>query len=109
MSEASSSSAWDDPNVKEALAEGSAPEDIQLLDCPACGVTSYYNQGSHFTCRVCGRGYAVLCDADESIELETTRSTLDEDADSLLADEAYSLADYTDASLGDDDAGEVCA
>jgi hypothetical protein len=45
----------DDETVVEAIREGRHADDIYLLDCRYCGVASYYNQGSHFTCRVCHR------------------------------------------------------
>lgn len=48
-------SPWDDPNVKQALKEGRGPGDIAVLCCERCANFSYYNQGSHFTCGVCGK------------------------------------------------------
>jgi hypothetical protein len=59
----------DERIIIEALAERHA-DDIWLVDCPDCGVPSYWNQGSHATCR--------KCDADLSD----------------LTDDAYTLADY---------------
>ena len=38
-----------DPAVKEALKER-RPEKVSIVHC-GCGWTSYYNEGSHFTCR----------------------------------------------------------
>jgi hypothetical protein len=71
----------DDPNVVAAIHEGRHAEDIMLLDCPWCGVPSYWNEGSHFTCRACDRTISV-CDDD------SFRNTQVEAAD------AYTLADY---------------
>jgi hypothetical protein len=44
---------FDDPNVKEALRDGRDSSDIHLIGCYVCGEYSYYNDGSHFTCRFC--------------------------------------------------------
>ena len=57
-------SAWDDPNVKQALAEGRSPMDVALLCCTNCGNYGYYSQGSHFTCSVCDHsasGHKLNC------------------------------------------------
>lgn len=59
-----------DENVIAALQEHRAPEDIWLIDCPQCGWVSYWNEGSHATCR--------NCESDLSSRI----------------DEAYNLADY---------------
>jgi hypothetical protein len=45
----------EDPVVIEAISEGRHAEDIYLVDCPWCGFVSYYNQGSHASCRNCER------------------------------------------------------
>ena len=60
----------DDGTVIAALTEGRHADDIWLIDCPDCGVPSYWNQGSHCTCRECGRSI------------------------SAYSDDAYTLADY---------------
>jgi len=44
---------YKDPMVKEALKDGRPPTDIAVLMCPKCGEYGYYNQGSHFSCRLC--------------------------------------------------------
>jgi hypothetical protein len=71
----------DDKTIIAAIREGRHADDIYLLDCPWCGVPSYYNQGSHFTCRVCDRTVHVSDDDSGS-------------ATSVDADEMYTLADY---------------
>lgn len=58
-------SIWKDPNVIAAFGEGRASNDICVLNCPACGELSYYNQGSSFTCRVCERGFWILGENEE--------------------------------------------
>jgi hypothetical protein len=70
----------DDETIREALKERHA-DDVYLLDCPYCGVPSYYNQGSHFTCRLCDRTMYVSSDDEEPRKAP-------------LAEDAYSLADY---------------
>lgn len=45
----------EDETVVAALTEGRHANDIWLIDCPHCGIPSYWNQGSHCTCRECGR------------------------------------------------------
>ena len=45
----------DDETVIAALTEGRHASDIWLIECPDCGVPSYWNQGSHCTCRECDR------------------------------------------------------
>lgn len=62
----------EDPIVVAAIREGRHANDIWLVDCPNCGVPSYWNQGSHAGCRLCG---ADLSD---------------------LTDDAYTLEDYWD-------------
>lgn len=57
-------SPWTDPNVVAALKNGRPPSDIALLSCPRCGVLGYYNEGSHFSCRACGSGFAVLSEGE---------------------------------------------
>lgn len=56
-----------DENVALALAEGRAAEDIFLINCPYCGIASYYNEGSHCQCRECGR--EIVDQADEMFSL----------------------------------------
>jgi len=53
---------WNDPMVKEALSDGRQPWDIALLPCPVCGKLSYYNEGSHFSCRFCDKSFYVVSD-----------------------------------------------
>lgn len=73
--------------VQEALKERSA-DDIFVMACPDCGKWSYYNQGSHFSCRFCERGFYVLGD-DESAE--------DKAVPCIHAENACTLADTIDA------------
>lgn len=56
---------WKSRSVVEALKTRTA-DDIWVMDCPQCGVTSYYNQGSHFSCRSCGAGFYCLSEGEES-------------------------------------------
>jgi len=37
--------------VIEAISDGREASDIYLVTCPWCGWISYYNQGSHASCR----------------------------------------------------------
>ena len=60
----------EDATIIAALRERRSADDIWLVDCPNCGVPSYWNEGSHANCRICG---ANLSD---------------------LTDDAYTLADY---------------
>ena len=62
--------AEDDPNVIAALKEGRHAEDIWLIECESCGWVSYWNEGSHASCRNCGANLMAI------------------------TDEAYTLADY---------------
>jgi endogenous inhibitor of DNA gyrase (YacG/DUF329 family) len=57
-----------DPNVLAALREGRHAGDIWLVECPECGVPSYWNQGSHATCRQCNADLSDL--TDEAFTLE---------------------------------------
>lgn len=78
-------SAWDDPNVKEALKER-RPNDICLLCCERCSNYSYYNQGSHFCCAWC------------------EWSVVEEDLDELLdMDGVITLEDYEDMQTNGED------
>ncbi len=53
----------EDPMVIAAIAEDRRPaDDIWLIDCPACGWPSYWNQGSHASCRNCGEDLSGLTD-----------------------------------------------
>ena len=45
----------EDETVMAAIAEGRHADDIYLIDCPACGIPSYWNEGSHCTCRGCNQ------------------------------------------------------
>lgn len=56
---------WEDPNVKAAMADGRELNDIAVLNCPSCGRLSYYNQGSHFTCRHCDRYFYVASENED--------------------------------------------
>lgn len=49
----------EDVNVMAAISEGRHADDIMLFDCPFCGAVSYYNEGSHATCRECERAADV--------------------------------------------------
>jgi endogenous inhibitor of DNA gyrase (YacG/DUF329 family) len=64
----------DQEPVIERIREGKHAEEIWLVDCPYCGIPSYWNQGSHASCHKCG---ANLSD---------------------LTDEAYTLADFWDSA-----------
>ncbi len=81
-------SPYDDPNVKDALAEGRPASDIWLIQCQACGTYGYYNQGSHFNCSAdgcdfyaAGRAMDVIIDNGEVITLDdwTGMQVADED------------------------------
>ncbi len=56
---------WKDPSVQAALKAGRDVEDIAVLACPNCGQWGYYNEGSHFYCRHCNRGWACLTEDEE--------------------------------------------
>lgn len=56
---------WKDPNVKAALKDGRAAEDIAVLSCPKCSRWGYYNQGSHFWCRFCEEGWHCCTEGEE--------------------------------------------
>ena len=73
---------WQDPMVKEALADGRTPDDIYVIYCPRCGKQSYYNQGSHFNCRHCGTSFEVVGEGESMPGVPTVQ-----------ADEAITLAD----------------
>lgn len=53
-------SVWEDPEVIAAMRVGRQLNDISVLNCPRCGQLSYYNNGSHFYCRHCDKGFEVL-------------------------------------------------
>jgi len=78
-------SPWADPGVKKALRDGRDPHDIALLICPKCGVLGYYNEGSHFYCRMCDEGWAVLSEGEDPAEYEG-RQTMVVDGVTTLAD-----------------------
>lgn len=67
---------WKDPDVKAALKERSA-DDIAVLSCPKCGRWGYYNQGSHFYCRKCSKGW-YCCSEDEEPPNDRPWMRLDE-------------------------------
>lgn len=67
--------------IVAAIREGRHADDIQLFDCPYCGVPSYYNEGSHFSCRVCERTFGVIDD-------DSGRNN------DINLDDVYTLADY---------------
>lgn len=75
---------WKSRAVVEALKSRPA-DDIWVMDCPCCGTTSYYNQGSHFTCRHCGRTFYCLSEGEESDGRPTVN-----------CDDARTLADTVD-------------
>jgi len=56
-------SVWKDPNVRRALKNRPASE-VSVLNCPRCGELSYYNDGSYFTCRVCGTSFYCRTEDD---------------------------------------------
>jgi hypothetical protein len=56
---------WKDPQVTSALKEGRPADDIMVLPCPLCGEWGYYNQGSHFSCRLCDKTWSVLSEDEE--------------------------------------------
>ena len=62
----------EDPMVIAALTAHRQADDIWLVDCPKCGWASYWNEGSHASCRNCGNDL------------------------SYRTDEAYTLADFWD-------------
>lgn len=80
---------WQDPLIRSLLKERPA-DDIQVMDCPVCGRMSYYNQGSHFTCRFCDRTWYVFSEGEEPPD----------DRPSMSADSMRSLAD----TVGDGEA-----
>lgn len=51
---------WKDPAVKEALKSGRSADDIMVIACPKCNRFGYYNEGTSFSCRFCGKRFAVL-------------------------------------------------
>jgi hypothetical protein len=51
-----------DEMIIAALSEGRHSYEIWLIDCPYCGIPSYWNQGSHCTCRKCGSEIAAYSD-----------------------------------------------
>ena len=64
---------WKDPDVKAALKDRRSADDIRVLSCPKCGAWGYYNEGSHFYCKHCKKGWSVTSEmADESITLSDT-------------------------------------
>jgi len=84
---------WKDPSVKAALKEGRPADDIMVLACRKCGQWGYYNQGSHFYCRHCKIGYAVLSEGEEPGDTEPI----------VYASEAITLADTVQQYDGDGD------
>src|SRR5690348_1270350 len=93
----------DDPMVEAALKGGREPSEISLIRCSACGVYTYYNEGSHWTCRECG----VLIDNDllddvigagEVITLQDYYNQIFEDlrADIPIGEDTAQVEDSTD-------------
>ena len=58
----------DDPMVVAAICEGRHADDIMLVDCPNCGIPSYWNEGSHARCHKCGADLSDLTDDAYSLE-----------------------------------------
>lgn len=83
---------WKDPGVKGALRSGRTPDDIMVLNCPACGRFGYYNQGSTFWCRFCEQGW-VCCSEGEEPPVDRQYLFLDMDPPVTLAD---TLTDTTE-------------
>lgn len=81
---------WKSRSVVEALKTRPA-DDIWVMDCPRCGVTSYYNQGSHFSCRGCNRTFYALSEGEESDGRPTVN-----------CDDARTLADTVQQYDGED-------
>ena len=52
-----------DPMVAEAFEDGRRADDIQVVACPVCGWHTYYNEGSHWSCRNPACGQTADCDA----------------------------------------------
>ena len=59
---------WKDPQVQEALKEGRPSDNIMALPCRQCGEWGYYNQGSHFSCRLCDKTWSVLREEESPTE-----------------------------------------
>lgn len=64
----------EDPMVMAAFAEGRAADDIWVVCCGRCEWWSYYNEGSHATCRNLNCGIDLM--------------------DQVEAGEALTMADY---------------
>jgi hypothetical protein len=90
-------SVWDDPDIKAALAEGREPGDIAVLNCPDCGRIGYYNEGSHFYCRHCDKGFRVLVQEEmhELDDPDCNRSAV------IVLEETLTLQDVIDAECED--------
>lgn len=73
---------WKSRAVVEAL-KTRASDDIWILECPYCHVDSYYNQGSHFSCRSCGTTFYCLSEGEAH---DGSRPT-------VYCDDARTLAD----------------
>lgn len=52
----------EDEIVIAAISEGRHAWEIWLIDCPFCGIPSYWNEGSHCQCRECGRDIVEYSD-----------------------------------------------
>lgn len=64
---------WKDSMVKAALKDGRSADDIAVLSCPKCGAWGYWNEGSHFSCRLCKKTWHVTTEmADDHIKLSDT-------------------------------------
>jgi hypothetical protein len=55
-----------DVSVNDAFRDGRGPDEIMIVDCPRCGWQTYYNEGSHWTCRNPQCNCAM--DGDQAVE-----------------------------------------
>ena len=84
-----------DPQIAEAL-KTRDPRDVLVMSCPVCHELSYYNEGSHFSCAHCGRGFDALTE-DEIVErMEDWNAS---SRPYVVCDEAMSIADCWEAEL----------
>jgi hypothetical protein len=49
-----------DPMVIAALEEGRHADDIWIVECPNCCIYSYWNEGTHASCRKCGLDLSAI-------------------------------------------------
>ena len=59
----------EDPMVIACFQEHRSADDIYVVDCPRCGWFSYYNEGSHATCRNCGKDLMPEVEAGNAITM----------------------------------------